>query len=58
MAAGAHSTHLCPDGNLVPPQGDLAGDADFKQPPKHLLPFLHYSKIKGALQTWEVKGLY
>ena len=57
-AAGAYGTYLCPDGNLVPSQGDLSGDTDFKQSPEQLLPFLRYSKIKGTLQTWEVKGLY
>lgn len=54
-------THLCMGrvtGSPVPPQGDLGGNTGFKQSPKQLLPFLYYSKIKGALRTWEVKGLY
>lgn len=49
---------LCPEGNLVPSQGDLSRDTGFKHFPQPLLPFSHYSKIKGAPQTWEVKGLY
>lgn len=57
-AAEVYGMYLCPDGNLVPYQGDLSRDTDFKQPTEQLLLFLYYFKIKGALQTWEVKGSY